>query len=98
MRTVHAHSGAVDLGPYRHYMQKEIFEQPRAIAVDHRLAVFLDGLCQIVIGACRGGLAHCDAHHCQPGEYPANTCHFPAIHFFHSTPLTLSVQTIAQSN
>src|SRR5690606_7459286 len=23
---------AVDLGPYRHYMQKEIFEQPRAIA------------------------------------------------------------------
>ena len=27
-----AHSGAADLGPYRHYMQKEIFEQPRAIA------------------------------------------------------------------
>ena len=32
LRTVHAHSGAVELGPYRHYMQKEIFEQPRAIA------------------------------------------------------------------
>ena len=32
MRTVHAHSGAAELGPYRHYMQKEIFEQPRAIA------------------------------------------------------------------
>ena len=30
--TVLAHSGAVELGPYRHYMQKEIFEQPRAIA------------------------------------------------------------------
>lgn len=29
---VQAHAGAVDLGPYRHYMQKEIFEQPRAIA------------------------------------------------------------------
>ena len=27
-----AHSGAAELGPYRHYMQKEIFEQPRAIA------------------------------------------------------------------
>lgn len=31
IRTVQAHSGAADLGPYRHYMQKEIFEQPRAI-------------------------------------------------------------------
>ena len=31
VKTVHAHSGAVELGPYRHYMQKEIFEQPRAI-------------------------------------------------------------------
>jgi len=27
VRTVHAHSGAAELGPYRHYMQKEIFEQ-----------------------------------------------------------------------
>ncbi|WPB56324.1 glutamine--fructose-6-phosphate transaminase (isomerizing) [Xylophilus sp. GOD-11R] len=32
VRTVQATSGAADLGPYRHYMQKEIFEQPRAIA------------------------------------------------------------------
>ncbi|MFZ6725018.1 glutamine--fructose-6-phosphate transaminase (isomerizing) [Undibacterium sp. MH2W] len=32
VRTVHAHSGAAELGPYRHYMQKEIFEQPRAIS------------------------------------------------------------------
>ncbi|MHB1199288.1 MAG: glutamine--fructose-6-phosphate transaminase (isomerizing) [Polaromonas sp.] len=32
VKTAHAHSGAAELGPYRHYMQKEIFEQPRAIA------------------------------------------------------------------
>jgi glucosamine--fructose-6-phosphate aminotransferase (isomerizing) len=32
VRTVQAHSGAAELGPYRHYMQKEIFEQPTAIA------------------------------------------------------------------
>jgi glutamine---fructose-6-phosphate transaminase (isomerizing) len=32
VRTVQAHSGAAELGPYRHYMQKEIFEQPRAVA------------------------------------------------------------------
>ncbi|MFN7779261.1 MAG: glutamine--fructose-6-phosphate transaminase (isomerizing), partial [Betaproteobacteria bacterium] len=31
-RTVAAHAQAVELGPYRHFMQKEIFEQPRAIA------------------------------------------------------------------
>jgi glutamine---fructose-6-phosphate transaminase (isomerizing) len=31
-RTVVAYSNAVELGPYRHYMQKEIFEQPKAIA------------------------------------------------------------------
>jgi glucosamine--fructose-6-phosphate aminotransferase (isomerizing) len=34
-RQVHkvaAHSAAADLGPYRYYMQKEIFEQPRAVA------------------------------------------------------------------
>ncbi|TAL79519.1 MAG: glutamine--fructose-6-phosphate transaminase (isomerizing) [Burkholderiaceae bacterium] len=29
---VHAYSGAAELGPYRHHMQKEIFEQPRAVA------------------------------------------------------------------
>ena len=32
VKTVNAHTGAAELGPYRHYMQKEIFEQPRAIA------------------------------------------------------------------
>ncbi len=42
VRTVQAHSGAADLGPYRHYMQKEIFEQPRAIADT------LDGVAGIV--------------------------------------------------
>ncbi len=29
---VEASSDAVELGPYRHFMQKEIFEQPRAVA------------------------------------------------------------------
>jgi glucosamine--fructose-6-phosphate aminotransferase (isomerizing) len=32
LRTVKAASTAVELGPYRHYMQKEIFEQPAAVA------------------------------------------------------------------
>jgi glutamine---fructose-6-phosphate transaminase (isomerizing) len=32
VRTVIAGTGAAELGPYRHYMQKEIFEQPRAVA------------------------------------------------------------------
>ncbi len=32
VKTVQAHSGAAELGPYRHYMQKEIFEQPRSVA------------------------------------------------------------------
>jgi glucosamine--fructose-6-phosphate aminotransferase (isomerizing) len=32
VRTVQAMSGAAELGPFRHYMQKEIFEQPRALA------------------------------------------------------------------
>ncbi len=31
-KPVPAQTAAVDLGPYQHYMQKEIFEQPRAIA------------------------------------------------------------------
>ncbi|AHG62547.1 glutamine--fructose-6-phosphate transaminase (isomerizing) [Advenella mimigardefordensis] len=31
VNVVHAHTAAADLGPYRHYMQKEIFEQPRAV-------------------------------------------------------------------
>src|SRR5689334_14827597 len=32
VRTVKASSAAAELGPYRHYMQKEIFEQPRAVS------------------------------------------------------------------
>jgi glucosamine--fructose-6-phosphate aminotransferase (isomerizing) len=32
VRTVKASGAAAELGPYRHYMQKEIFEQPRAVA------------------------------------------------------------------
>ena len=32
VKAVLAHSGAAELGPYRHYMQKELFEHPRAIA------------------------------------------------------------------
>ena len=31
VNTVLVHTGAAELGPYRHYMQKEIFEQPRAV-------------------------------------------------------------------
>lgn len=48
VRTVQAFSGAVELGPYRHYMQKEIFEQPRAIAdtldgINHIVPELFDG-------------------------------------------------------
>jgi glucosamine--fructose-6-phosphate aminotransferase (isomerizing) len=32
VQRVAAHSGAADLGAYRYYMQKEIFEQPQAVA------------------------------------------------------------------
>ncbi len=32
VKTVHLFTAAAELGPYRHFMQKEIFEQPRAIA------------------------------------------------------------------
>jgi len=32
LRSVKASGGTVELGPYRHYMQKEIFEQPAAVA------------------------------------------------------------------
>ena len=48
VKTVQAFSGAVELGPYRHYMQKEIFEQPRAIAdtldgINHIVPELFDG-------------------------------------------------------
>jgi glutamine---fructose-6-phosphate transaminase (isomerizing) len=32
LRTVNTAGAAVELGPYRHFMQKEIFEQPRAVS------------------------------------------------------------------
>jgi glucosamine--fructose-6-phosphate aminotransferase (isomerizing) len=32
LRTVKTSGAAAELGPYRHFMQKEIFEQPRAVA------------------------------------------------------------------
>lgn len=32
VRIVQAYTAAAELGPYRHYMQKEIFEQPQALA------------------------------------------------------------------
>jgi len=32
VRIIEAQAGVPELGPYRHFMQKEIFEQPRAIA------------------------------------------------------------------
>ncbi|MCR4465979.1 glutamine--fructose-6-phosphate transaminase (isomerizing) [Burkholderia sp. SCN-KJ] len=32
IQTVSSTQGAVELGPYRHFMQKEIFEQPQAVA------------------------------------------------------------------
>ena len=57
VRTVHAHSGAAELGPYRHYMQKEIFEQPRAIADT------LDGVQAIVPELFDGA-----GQHGQPGQ------------------------------
>ncbi|MBI1625700.1 glutamine--fructose-6-phosphate transaminase (isomerizing) [Comamonas suwonensis] len=49
VKTVHAHSGAAELGPYRHYMQKEIFEQPRAFGdtlegVEHIAPELFDGV------------------------------------------------------
>jgi glucosamine--fructose-6-phosphate aminotransferase (isomerizing) len=31
VHTVRIHTGEAELGPYRHFMQKEIFEQPRAV-------------------------------------------------------------------
>ena len=55
-QTVQVGSGAAELGPYRHYMQKEIFEQPRAISdtletvnsIDP--ALFGDGAAELLAG------------------------------------------------
>jgi glucosamine--fructose-6-phosphate aminotransferase (isomerizing) len=43
-RTLSAFSNAAELGPYRHFMQKEIFEQPKAIADTLDQAIALDPL------------------------------------------------------
>ena len=44
VRTLNAFSNAAELGPYRHFMQKEIFEQPKAIADTLDQAIALDPL------------------------------------------------------
>jgi len=44
LRTLTAFSNAAELGPYRHFMQKEIFEQPKAIADTLDQAIALDPL------------------------------------------------------
>jgi len=43
-RTLNAFSNVVELGPYRHFMQKEIFEQPKAIADTLDQAIAIDPL------------------------------------------------------
>src|SRR5438132_5426613 len=43
-RTLSAFSNAAELGPYRHFMQKEIFEQPKAVADTLDQAIALDPL------------------------------------------------------
>ena len=57
LRTVKAASATVELGPYRHYMQKEIFEQPRrgrrhagGDRVGRRPALFGDGATRVLRG------------------------------------------------
>jgi glucosamine--fructose-6-phosphate aminotransferase (isomerizing) len=45
VRQLQAFSNAVELGPYRHYMQKEIFEQPKAIADTLEQANTIDPVC-----------------------------------------------------
>ncbi len=48
---VQAHTGATDLGLYQHYMQKEIFEQPRAISDTLEGVV---GITPALFGDCAG--------------------------------------------
>ncbi|MBV8210195.1 MAG: glutamine--fructose-6-phosphate transaminase (isomerizing) [Burkholderiaceae bacterium] len=43
-RRLNAFSNVVELGPYRHFMQKEIFEQPKAIADTLDQAIAIDPL------------------------------------------------------
>jgi glucosamine--fructose-6-phosphate aminotransferase (isomerizing) len=53
IRELEASAAAVDLGPYQHYMQKEIFEQPAAIAdsTEH-----LDGFVPALFGGDADGV------------------------------------------
>jgi glutamine---fructose-6-phosphate transaminase (isomerizing) len=44
VRTMAAFSSAAELGPYRHFMQKEIFEQPKAISDTLDQAIAIDPL------------------------------------------------------
>jgi glutamine---fructose-6-phosphate transaminase (isomerizing) len=44
VRTLAAFSAAAELGPYRHFMQKEIFEQPKAISDTLDQAIAIDPL------------------------------------------------------
>jgi glucosamine--fructose-6-phosphate aminotransferase (isomerizing) len=44
VRILNGFSNSVELGPYRHFMQKEIFEQPKAIADTLDQAIALDPL------------------------------------------------------
>lgn len=48
---VQTHTGATDLGLYQHYMQKEIFEQPRAISDTLESVV---GITPALFGDCAG--------------------------------------------
>jgi glutamine---fructose-6-phosphate transaminase (isomerizing) len=59
VRTVQAYGGAVELGPYRHFMQKEIFEQPRAIS---DTLPYNDGLDPVLFGdAAEGAFREIDS-------------------------------------
>ena len=44
-------AASVELGPYRHYMQKEIFEQPRAVADTLELATAARAISPLLFGA-----------------------------------------------
>jgi glucosamine--fructose-6-phosphate aminotransferase (isomerizing) len=44
-------SAAVELGPYRHYMQKEIFEQPKAVAGTLERAAHASAISPLLFGA-----------------------------------------------
>jgi glucosamine--fructose-6-phosphate aminotransferase (isomerizing) len=53
VNTVKAGSATADLGPYRHYMQKEIFEQPQAVA---DTLEGIEGIAPSLFGDAKGGI------------------------------------------